>query len=514
VLQKIIGELKKNDLSFYCLLTVVSAAVASGFGFSLSWQILCMFVLLACFSFLFIKKSFVSKDIYIVFLLLAAIFASYFGADFQVNVRTASLGFLNAVLAFFILSYCDERNKENVLITILIFSIWISFLLFVQSLYPGADPANAAILNADIAAGFLILAYPLSFSFFEKNKYPLVFLSLSFLIFVAIITSKSFPAAIIAYLVSFFYFIRLRKNAFFKIFFAAVSLFALTAAVYVFKSKAVLYDFENIVIWQKTAWLIFKDNPIFGAGFGNFGALFAYYRPEFAIDTSFTRNIFSQLLSEIGIVGLLAFFAAGFIIVKNAVSSSRESVNVSCMVSAAAFLVLNLAGFAFFAPSNAMVFFIICAAAFNAVVYPREKKSAVYLILIPVVFLVYIFSVVFIAEKHFQQGNALSGAGNFSKAGEQYLKAVKYDVKNAYYWQKSAENEMFAKNFEEAVRQLSNAEKYYRHSAAIKAETAYMYKILGDEENALKYAKLATECDKFNIFLQKQHRKTKNDEQN
>ena len=313
--QKIFGELRKNDISFYCLLFVLTAAIGGGFVFSVPLQILCLFVLLFCFSFLFINKSFKKNDIFIIALPLIAIFISYLGADFQTNVRTASLGFLNAVLAFFIISYSNPRNKENILITLVIFAVWVSLIIFAQVF------SNAMILNVNIAAGFLILAYPLCFAFVEKNKYSVVFLLTALLIFAAVIIAKSWPAVIIVYLISFFYFIRLRKAAKIKIFFTVVSLFVLGGIIYVFKAKTGGQSLEDAFVWQKTAFLMFKDNLFFGIGYGNFGALFAYYRPEFVLDTLFTRNIFFQLLAETGIVGILAFIAAAFVFVKNVIAS-------------------------------------------------------------------------------------------------------------------------------------------------------------------------------------------------
>jgi O-antigen ligase len=500
VFQKIFSELKKNDISFYCLLFILTVAVGGGFIFSVPLQILCLFALLACFSFLFINKSFENNGIFVVLLPLIAIAVSYLGADFQTNVRTASLGLLNAILAFFIVSYSDARNKENILITLIIFAVWISFLLFVQALSSNSDSQNAMLLNVNIAAGFLLLVYPLCFSFVENNKRPLLFLSIAFFIFAAVIITKSRSAIIIAYLVSIFYFIRLRKNAAFKMFFAAISFFVLAGIIYAFKAKAGWQSFEDRLIWQKTAVLMLKENPIFGVGFGNFSAMFVYYRTEFVVNTLFAHNIIAQLLAEVGIFGFVCFFAAAFVFVKNAVVFLRENVNLACSVCAASFIVLNLSDYSFFIPANTIAFFIICGIAFNAQTRLRDKKFTAASIIIAAAVLIYVFLNVLTAHNHFVKGDALHGEGKFKQAAKEYLQALKYDGKNADYWYRLYENGNAEKNYNGAINYLLNAEKYYRRSSQIKAEAAYLYKILGDEKNAAKYAKLAKEYDKFNPF--------------
>jgi O-antigen ligase len=506
--RKVFGELKKNDLPFYCLLFILAAAVCGGFSFNIPLQIICLFISLACFSFLFIGKSFENKGVYLVLLPLAAVFISYIGADFQTNARTSSLFFFNAVLAFFIASYSGGRGRENILITILILSIWISFLVFVQTFAPALDRQKYAFLNPDAAAGFLTLAYPLCFPFIEKNRYPLVFLSLAFLIFVALTAAQSAAAAIIAYAVTVFYFSKLRKSARFKAFFFTVSLFILAGFIYAVMAKTGFKNFEDWVIWQKAAALMFKDNPVTGAGFGNFGAMLAYYRPDYSLNTLFSHNIVSQLLSETGFLGILSFFIAGFVFFKNAVSFRRHGVDISCVISAAAFIALNVVGFGFFIPANAIAFFIICAFAFKTQTRPRNDKRAASLIFIPAAFLIFVFSKVLIADAYFNRADALSNLGNFAEAKEKYLKALKYDGKNADYWKRFSENEILAKNYPDAAIYMLNAEKYYRRSSQIKAESAYLYKISGDDENAAKYANLAREYDKFNPFYLKPGRKS------
>ena len=71
---------------------------------------------------------------------------------------------------------------------------------------------------------------------------------------------------------------------------------------------------QRILVWQSTL-KIFRDFPIIGSGLGTFASIFPAYRSEAIIPKifSFAHNEYLQLLSEVGIVGFLIFFA-GFVV--------------------------------------------------------------------------------------------------------------------------------------------------------------------------------------------------------
>lgn len=507
----IVERFRKNDLSFYCLLAVLLLSAVGGFIVSVTVQSIIFVMLIAAFSIIFIKKSLKNKKLFLVLLPLAAVFLSYIGADFQVNIRNVSLGLLNAVTAFFIILYADSRNKENVLLTFLFLGLWVSFFLFAQILTGGAGIEEAVSMNINIISGFLLLVYPLALGFAEKNKYPHIFLAIAFVIFLAIVLTKSRAAIILSYAVTVFYFINLKKDKSFKIFFIAVSATVIAGIIYAFYLKSGWSSISERLIWWKTALLMFKDYPFTGIGFGNYGAFFSYYRPEAVLNTLFAHNIFLQILAETGIAGFLCFTAAFYIVANNAIKSFKSGATgfvykKSAALSVTAFLVFNITEYSFYIPVCLMSFFILCGFLCDCETELRKNGFA-YLIIIPAAFAVFAIIPFAIAEQYYKEGEKYAMEKDYIKAGEMYLKAVKYDAKNSEYYHQAAENSfrLFAlssytekSRLDDTIEFELRAEKFFSHSAQIKAGLANLHNLKGDTQNAEKYAKAALEADKFN----------------
>ncbi|MCL1972218.1 MAG: O-antigen ligase family protein [Endomicrobia bacterium] len=509
-LPAIFERLKKNDLSFYCLLPVLVLSAGGGFVFSVTVQTLISVILVFFFCLNFIKKSFTDKSVFIVLLPLAAVFFSYLGADFQVNVRNASLGLVNALLAFFIMLYAGKKSKENILIAIVFIGVWVSFFLFTQ-IFTGGDDIEQMALNINIIAGFLLIVYPLTFAFAQKNKNTEVFLLLAFIIFGAIVLTKSRTAIALSYAVSIFYFLKLKEQKYIRIFFAVISVIVLAGLVYAFYSKTDWKSFSDRLIWWKTALLMFKDYPFFGAGFGNYSALFSYYRPEPVLNTLFAHNVFFQLLAETGIAGIMCFFAAFYVIAKKAFRSFKlKSIDPAYMqaviVSIVFFLIFNLAEYGFYLPVCMMTFFVLCAFLWDADSVKRKNLFAL-IIIVPALAAVYFAIQPAIAERYYEKGKMYAAKKDYEEARKQYLGAIKYDAKNPEYYHQAADSSfrLYALNnqaeesfLDDTIAFELQSEKLYRHSAQIKAGLANLYNLKGDAENTAKYAEAAHEADKFN----------------
>ena len=512
-LPAIFERLKKNDLSFYCILPVLALSAGGGFVFSATVQTAVFVILVFFFCLNFIKKAFADKSVFIVLLPLAAVFFSYLGADFQVNVRSASLGLINAILAFFITLYAGKKSKENILLTIVFIGIWVSFFLFTQRFTGGADIEQSMALNINIIAGFLLIVYPLTFGFVQKNKNPEVFLLLAFIIFGAIVLTKSRMAITLSYAVSIFYFLKLKNQKYIRIFFAVISVIVLSGFIYAFYLKADWQSFSDRLIWWKTALLMFKDYPFFGAGFGNYAVLFSYYRPEPVLNTLFAHNVFFQLLAETGIAGVMCFFAAFYVIAKKAFRSFKlKSMDTAYMqaviVSIVFFLIFNSGDYGFYLPVCMMTFFILCAFLWDADSVKRKNFFSL-IIIVPALAAVYFAVPQAIAERYYEKGNIYASKKDYAQARKQYLNAIKYDAKNPEYYHQAADSSfrLYALSNRAEVSFLDDtiafelqSEKLYRHSAQIKAELANLYNLKGDAENAAKYAEAAHKTDKFNPY--------------
>lgn len=511
-LKKIFSQPTKNDISFYSILIAFAISAGGGFVFSLSVQVICFIILSLSFSYIFIKKSFDDKYALLIILPLIAACISYLGADFQANIRIPIIALINATSAFFIIIYANDKNKENILITLLIFGFLISLFTF-----KGSFVSNKYLaLNINIVAGFLLLVYPLCFGFIEKNKFPYLFMFLAFVIFAAIAVTKSRSVILSAYAVTFFYFFLFKKNTAFKILFFLITSALLTGLIFAFNYKTDWSSISDRLIWWKAAISMFKDYPISGVGFGNYSALCLTYRPEMSLNTMFTHNSFLQILAETGVVGIIAFIAAAYAVKRNVFINRENGVydpyTKASLISLSAFLIVNIVDYSLLVPLNMLTFFIIAGIIYKTKTILRKNKKTASIILIPVFFAIYVFSMLLIAEHYYAEGNMFYNTGAYDKAIEMYEKAVIYDSKNPVYWHMIAESEFEMSKLPEnidkskeyvlrAIKNDLNAEKYYRHSSQLKFGLAYLYKISGDNERAQEYAALAGKYDKFNPYF-------------
>jgi O-antigen ligase len=93
----------------------------------------------------------------------------------------------------------------------------------------------------------------------------------------------------------------------------------------------------RLILWA-TAWNIFANSPLFGAGLWNFHLLYReYFQVSWLPPTILgTHNIYLQLLSETGLCGFLAFLGLIAIAVRNARRLQRSSDHFSKLLGFAA----------------------------------------------------------------------------------------------------------------------------------------------------------------------------------
>ncbi|MCL2335622.1 MAG: O-antigen ligase family protein, partial [Endomicrobia bacterium] len=376
-----------------------------------------------------------------------------------------------------------------------------------------SDPEKSFSLNVNIVAGFLLLVYPLNFGFAERGKKTKVFLIAAFVMFAAIMATKSRSAIALAYIVTIFYFVRLKKDAALKIFAAAATAIFLAGLIYAVRSKIGWASLSDRLMWWKTCLIMFKANHFFGVGFGNFSALYLFYRPELTLNTIFAHNIVLQLLAETGIFGFAAFAAAASSIAKNIFSRIKSGPYImAAFVSTAAFICLNLTDYSFFIPANMLVFYVIVGTAFTAVISKRKKLFPALAVFIPALYLIYVFAASVNAQSYYEEGNFLFNEGKYEQAAQKYEKATQNDEINPVYRHSLSESmyslcaaepdsEKRKLYLQTAVDSDLKAEQYYRSSAEIKAELAFLYKFSGDDAKAAEYMELARKCDKFNPRL-------------
>lgn len=517
-IEKPINELNKNDISFYSLLLISVITIAGGFVFSISVQTISFIILSLTFSYLFVRKKFEDKSIFIFLLPVIAIIFSSIGADFQSNIRIVSLGLYNALIAFFITLYSDKRNKENIFIFLIVLGLWVSLIFLAQVFISNYKDMPLFSLNVNIIAGFLLLIYPLIFAFIEKRKYTLFFIFIALIVFIAIIMTKSRSAIILSYIITVYYFFKLKKDISFKILFLILTTIMIAGIISAFYFKMSWSSMSERIVWWKTALLMSKEYPVFGIGFGNFSALFLYFRPEQTLNTLFCHNIILQILAETGIFGIIVFMIVVYAFIKKTLPAFKNTDDFlpyrkAAIIAVLAFFVLNLADYSFFIPANLMFFAVISAFVFDIRTEKRKKIFPAILIFLPAIIFSILYSIPLKASWHFDEGNFLLEQGKINEAKVEYELALKYDRSNPEYLRALADiymQEYFASEIKnkdyilQALESILKAEKAYKHSSQIKAEAAYMYKLIGNDEKALEYADLALKYDKFNPFYQNQ----------
>lgn len=108
---------------------------------------------------------------------------------------------------------------------------------------------------------------------------------------------------------------------------AVVTLFFLNPDIHQYLSvKLLLKDYSGFIrrlIWQES-WQMLKDNWLFGAGLAGYQTKIAsYHLPTFEIFL-YPHNIFLNFWSELGLIGLIAFF---WLIIKFCWQNSRAVIN-------------------------------------------------------------------------------------------------------------------------------------------------------------------------------------------
>lgn len=508
----IAARLKENELLFYIIFSVLLLSLAGGFIYSLRVQFLLLFVLLVSVSIQFSKRYIKNKAAAAVLLPLAAVFFSYIGADFQVNVRNVSVGLINAASAFFLMSYASRRSREKIFFTLPFLGLWVSFLLFIQFFTGDCEIERSFALNINILSGFLVLVYPAALALGEKNKYPLAFILIALMIVAAAALTRSRMGMFLVYLTTLFYFIRLKNRREFRILFAASSFLVVAGIVYAFFFKSGWNSLGERFVWWQTAWVMFKDNPFFGIGFGNYSALFSFYRTQPVLNTLFAHNMFIQILAETGISGAIcfgaAFYAAAKSIFRSFKNKNGDPVYMrGALAGIVCFLIFNITEYSFYIPLCMMAFFVLCGFACGFETGEREKKAPYSLIVLPAAFVIYTVFWPALAENYYEKGKNYAAAKDFENARLRYLKAVKFDKKNPEYYHQAADSSFRLyilsgrkeRSFlDDTINFELLSEKFYMHSAQIKAGLANLYNLKGDFDNAGKYARAAGEADKFN----------------
>jgi len=122
----------------------------------------------------------------------------------------------------------------------------------------------------------------------------------------------------------------------------------------------------RIQFWQ-TALYIIKTRPFSFSGLGSFGYMFGQFVVFSKLESSMAHNLFLQLWIETGIYGLIAFLAFLTAVgqrVKKRIILGDTQLNkkfqyIALLSAVFAFLINNMAGFSFFIPQVALIWWVL-----------------------------------------------------------------------------------------------------------------------------------------------------------
>ncbi|MDI6642007.1 MAG: O-antigen ligase family protein, partial [Elusimicrobiota bacterium] len=179
------------------------------------------------------------------------------------------------------------------------------------------------------------------------------------------------------------------------------------------------HDLINRYFWWESTLQIAKDNSIFGTGVGTYEYVYPKYKIS-TLSTMFAHNYFLQLLSEIGIIGLVIFVIFIFLAVSNIQNPYYK-------ISILAILFQNLFDYSLYIPANAILFW--CILSLGKEKNPltidvtenitKKLKNVIYILLLVIyansVFKVYLSTRYYNAGKNFLEKNSTEKALKYFK---------------------------------------------------------------------------------------------------
>jgi len=520
------------NLLTFLLSIVIILSVVSRFSFSIISTSIILLLLSIPTLLIFNNYKFGFKFFIPVAAFTCACVISLYSADCQINVRDCLLMLFSSVLAGINMFFVPFNLRKKLFIVPIFIALWLAMIIFtrfitnINGFFTGDNFFEMFAININIIAGFLLLIYPLLYIYIKEEDFKTskIYIFIALFILLAICITKSRSAIFLSFIATLFFLLEYKKNIYIKILIATVITVLVSLIVYVSVLKSATNSFSDRLIWWQTAYLIFKQNILFGCGFCNYSVLFKTFRPELVVNTLYAHNIIFQLLADTGIVGLSCFIWLIISFYKKIIyeikTNSDKIYFKAIAVSITLFLLLNLDDYSFFIPANMLTFFILMASVF-VIDYKKLKKQKINNIILVLIFIIIMLVVIkpVIAERYYKTGLDYYAAKRYSLSKEYFQKAIIFDNKNSqYYYQLSNANfsifDLDRKNnilyAQEAIENTKQALKYYKNSGQLWANLAILYWNIDDKENAIKYIKQALVYDKFNYYYEEYYDKFTN----
>ena len=453
---------------------------------------------------------------------LAAAISLFFAVDEQAHVRNGLIMLSGGLLAAYLFSFLSPHDKKRLLSVPFITGFFLSVVMLVTGLKNLPEVLKtysyieyALFINVNVIAGYLVLAFPLSFIISkDRTIHPVFRALLPAVMFLGIVVTKSRIAILTAFLCGLFLSWRFIRpghvSKYLLLLFPAVA--ALLLVITYMKQLAfnggILTD---RLIWWRSAFAMFADHPLTGIGWGNFGNLYLAYRPQPSVNTIFAHNLPVQLMAETGIPGVLAmlaivtyFFAACFRRIK--ADAAGDTVFLPVLLSVAGFLLINMFDYSFFVPATQLLFWVLVGSVFNGHFELRNNPSAHKFLGAAALIAVYFFSVQPLrAHIQYRNGTYYQQNNDLANAERSYLSAIRYDSLPSAYYAKMAEihllryvNSGKPDEIDMAIQSQNRAIRRFPSNAAYRADLGWLNRVAGREDEAAKALNMAVRYDRFN----------------
>jgi len=271
-----------------------------------------------------------SPNFYLILFLIIVFLTSFFSIS---KYNSFSLLFLLlSYAAVYFAAYFYFRDWRLIRIitnAIFIIGVLTSLISLIMFNFQSAGRAYGLLFNANALGSYLLFSLPLGFvlTFWYRNTklrflyfFGLLVIILGFLIAYSYTGWVSF---LIPFLILISYFRRIiftKRNLLILLLilfigFISLTLFRYTQshdlkeAILVYKtisSESFIFSFSQRLLFNQSAWEIFRDNPIFGSGYNTFQSIYARYAHTVFEQPRYTHNYYLQTAAETGIFGFLA----------------------------------------------------------------------------------------------------------------------------------------------------------------------------------------------------------------
>lgn len=330
---------RKNKIAGFCDKAALFSLYVVAFQLPISKAIIEVFSTLAITCFILRKiilRESVRKDaisIAILLYLFVCLSSAFASTNFRISIRTFSGKTLQEILFFFaLLGTLNTENRVKNFIYIFLFSSLIlgidgiyqyftckDFIRHRGSGYVPRERAQACFVTPNDFGCYLVSIIPFTLIYsFIRHKYRilrLLFLSLFFLLFICLVLTGSRGA----------WFGFISALLFMNVWIRTLGIFLLILGIIVMAAQQFYAPFlkERLVnfftftdpssldrkmIWE-AAWKMFLSKPWLGIGLATFMFNFnQFVAPGYLYSPPYAHNCYLQMLAELGIIGLSAFF--------------------------------------------------------------------------------------------------------------------------------------------------------------------------------------------------------------